>query len=45
MKMEFDSNGNWKEVDGNHQKIPNGFIPASIKITPAEIFRIPISSR
>jgi hypothetical protein len=19
MKMEFDSNGNWKEVDGNHQ--------------------------
>ncbi|WP_419489134.1 PepSY-like domain-containing protein [Chryseobacterium bernardetii] len=31
MKMEFDSNGNWKEVDGNHQKIPYGFIPASIK--------------
>ncbi len=31
MKMEFDSNGNWKEVDGKHQKIPYGFIPASIK--------------
>jgi len=31
MKMEFDSNGNWKEVDGKHQKIPYGFIPASIR--------------
>lgn len=31
MKMEFDSNGNWKEVDGKHQKVPYGFIPASIK--------------
>ena len=31
MKMEFDSSGNWKEVDGKHQKVPYGFIPASIK--------------
>ncbi|RXM38852.1 hypothetical protein BOQ62_15155 [Chryseobacterium sp. CH21] len=31
MKMEFDSSGNWKEVDGKHQKIPYGFIPASIR--------------
>ncbi|PXW13494.1 putative PepSY-like beta-lactamase-inhibitor [Chryseobacterium sp. CBTAP 102] len=31
MKIEFDSNGNWKEVDGKHQKIPYGFIPASIR--------------
>ncbi|MGU3376660.1 PepSY-like domain-containing protein [Chryseobacterium sp. M5A1_1a] len=31
MKMEFDSNGNWKEVDGKHQKVPYGFIPATIK--------------
>ncbi|PWN66959.1 hypothetical protein C1631_019790 [Chryseobacterium phosphatilyticum] len=31
MKMEFDSKGSWKEVDGKHQKIPYGFIPASIK--------------
>lgn len=31
MKMEFDSHGNWKEIDGKHQKIPYGFIPASIK--------------
>lgn len=31
MKMEFDSSGNWKEVDGKHQKIPYGFIPAPIK--------------
>ncbi|WP_206607194.1 PepSY-like domain-containing protein [Chryseobacterium rhizosphaerae] len=31
MKMEFDSNGNWKEVDGKHQKLPYGFIPLSIR--------------
>ncbi|MGL6127143.1 PepSY-like domain-containing protein [Chryseobacterium artocarpi] len=31
MKAEFDSSGNWKEVDGKHQKVPYGFIPASIK--------------
>lgn len=31
MKMEFDSKGNWKEVDGKHQKVPYGFIPAPIK--------------
>ncbi|MGH1520305.1 PepSY-like domain-containing protein [Chryseobacterium sp. JK1] len=31
MKMEFDSSGNWKEVDGKHQKLPYGFIPVSIK--------------
>ncbi|AZA78337.1 hypothetical protein EG347_12860 [Chryseobacterium sp. G0186] len=31
MKMEFESNGNWKEVDGKHQKIPYGFIPVSIR--------------
>ncbi|QBJ86991.1 hypothetical protein DDI74_12280 [Chryseobacterium gleum] len=31
MKMEFDSSGNWKEVDGKHQKIPYGFIPGSIR--------------
>ncbi len=31
MKMEFDSNGNWKEVDGKHQKLPYGFIPVSIR--------------
>lgn len=31
MKMEFDSNGNWKEVDGKHQKLPYGFIPISIR--------------
>ncbi|VEH22990.1 Protein of uncharacterised function (DUF2874) [Chryseobacterium nakagawai] len=31
IKAEFDSNGNWKEIDGKHQKIPYGFIPTSIK--------------
>ncbi|MET3037995.1 PepSY-like domain-containing protein [Chryseobacterium sp. NRRL B-14859] len=31
MKLEFDSNGSWKEVDGKHQKLPYGFIPVSIK--------------
>jgi hypothetical protein len=31
MKMEFDGNGNWKEVDGKHQKVPYGFIPVSIR--------------
>jgi hypothetical protein len=29
--MEFNSNGNWKEADGNHLKLPYGFIPASIR--------------
>lgn len=31
MKIEFDSKGNWIEVDGEHQKLPYGFIPNSIK--------------
>ena len=31
MKMEFDSSGNWKEIDGKHQKLPYGFIPVSIR--------------
>ncbi|WP_228447875.1 PepSY-like domain-containing protein [Chryseobacterium sp. KBW03] len=31
MKMEFDSSGNWKEIDGKHQKVPYGFIPVSIR--------------
>lgn len=31
MKVDFDRKGNWKEVDGEHQKIPYGFVPASIK--------------
>lgn len=31
MKVEFDSSGNWKEVDGKHQKLPYGFIPVSIR--------------
>lgn len=30
-KIEFDSNGNWKEVDGKHQKLPYGFIPSRIQ--------------
>lgn len=31
MKVEFDSRGNWKEVDGNKLQIPDQYIPASIK--------------
>ncbi|UKB83669.1 PepSY-like domain-containing protein [Chryseobacterium sp. MEBOG06] len=31
MKIEFDSQGNWKEVDGKHEKLPYSFIPASIR--------------
>lgn len=31
VKVEFDRKGNWKEVDGEYQRIPTGFIPASIK--------------
>ncbi|MDR2237629.1 MAG: PepSY-like domain-containing protein [Chryseobacterium sp.] len=31
MKIEFDRGGNWKEVDGKHQKLPYGFIPVSIR--------------
>ncbi|WP_343612330.1 PepSY-like domain-containing protein [Chryseobacterium oranimense] len=38
MKVEFDSSGNWKEVDGKHQKIPYGFIPASIRNYAAKNF-------
>ncbi len=38
IKMEFDSNGNWKEVDGNHQKLPYGFIPVSIRNYSAKNF-------
>lgn len=38
MKMEFDSNGSWKEVDGKHQKVPYGFIPASIRNYTARNF-------
>ena len=31
-KVEFDQNGNWKEVDGsNNAPIPSGFIPEKIK--------------
>ncbi|WP_326981276.1 PepSY-like domain-containing protein [Chryseobacterium sp. MYb264] len=38
MKIEFDSRGNWKEVDGKHQKIPYGFIPKSITNYVAKSF-------
>ncbi|MFP3596231.1 PepSY-like domain-containing protein [Chryseobacterium sp. SIMBA_029] len=38
VKVEFDRNGNWKEVDGQHQKLPYGFIPASIKNYAAKTF-------
>lgn len=38
MKVEFDSKGNWKEVDGKHQKIPFRFIPASIRNYAAKNF-------
>lgn len=30
MKVEFDGDGNWKEVDGKKTEIPTGFIPAPI---------------
>lgn len=31
-KIEFDQNGNWKEVDSpNNSAVPNGFIPEKIK--------------
>ncbi|MDD3458649.1 MAG: PepSY-like domain-containing protein [Weeksellaceae bacterium] len=29
-KVEFDGNGNWKEVDGNESPIPTGFIHSAI---------------
>lgn len=38
MKVEFDSKGNWKEVDGKHQKLPYGFIPVSIRNYAAKNF-------
>lgn len=38
MKVEFDSKGNWKEVDGEHQKLPYGFIPATIRNYVAKNF-------
>ncbi|SDC06849.1 PepSY-like domain-containing protein [Niabella drilacis] len=30
VKVEFDRNGKWKEVDGKHNEIPTGFILPSI---------------
>lgn len=30
VKIEFDGNGKWKEVDGKHTAIPSGFILPSI---------------
>lgn len=38
IKVEFDSKGNWKEVDGEHQKVPYGFIPANIRNYVAKSF-------
>ncbi|KFF09528.1 PepSY-like domain-containing protein [Chryseobacterium luteum] len=38
MKVEFDSSGNWKEIDGKHQKLPYGFIPVSIRNYAAKNF-------
>ncbi|SHL16403.1 PepSY-like domain-containing protein [Chryseobacterium polytrichastri] len=38
IKVEFDSKGSWKEVDGKHQKVPYGFIPAAIKNYVAKSF-------
>lgn len=29
-KVEFDGDGSWKEVDGNRNTIPTGFVPAKI---------------
>ncbi|MEN4762570.1 PepSY-like domain-containing protein [Chryseobacterium sp. C39-AII1] len=37
-KIEFDSRGNWKEVDGKHQKLPYGFIPTKIRNYVAKSF-------
>ncbi|MGM5630313.1 PepSY-like domain-containing protein [Apibacter raozihei] len=30
MEIEFDAEGNWKEVDGEYQALPTGFIPSKI---------------
>ncbi|WP_407405696.1 PepSY-like domain-containing protein [Chryseobacterium sp.] len=38
MKIEFDGKGNWKEVDGKHQKVPYNFIPAGIRNHIAKTF-------
>ncbi|KPH12087.1 PepSY-like domain-containing protein [Chryseobacterium sp. ERMR1:04] len=38
IKVEFDSKGNWKEVDGKHQKVSYGFIPATIRNYVAKSF-------
>ena len=29
-KVEFDRDGSWKEVDGNRNAIPTGYVPANI---------------
>ena len=29
-KVEFDGDGSWKEVDGNRNAIPTGYVPANI---------------
>lgn len=30
MELEFDSKGNWKEIDGNHNSIPESLVPEKI---------------
>lgn len=37
-QLEFDSKGNWKDVDGNNKVIPTGFVPESLMDYVADNF-------
>ena len=38
-KLEFNSSGEWKEINGHHKKIPDGIIPDMIALKIAELYR------
>ncbi|MBQ0117670.1 MAG: PepSY-like domain-containing protein [Flavobacterium sp.] len=38
VEIEFDSSGDWKEVDGNHTALPSGFLPKKITTYIAKSF-------
>lgn len=39
-KVEFDGDGSWKEIDGNRNTIPTGFVSAKITNYVKEVFQI-----
>lgn len=38
VEINFDHNGNWKEVDGNKRSVPQAFVPKQIKKAANDAF-------